>query len=81
MTRKLTWFLASWMMATALCACGSDDGEDGDGKNICEEACDKVETCPSQQCTLNLEECDGATRTVAECVLETSCDQLASCLN
>jgi hypothetical protein len=77
--RSFGWRSAVWLLlACAVCACGGDDDDD-DGKNVCEQACDKVETCPSQQCTLNLDDCSGATKTAAECVLRTSCDQLLTC--
>lgn len=85
-TRSLTRpggrILAGVLFALAACACGGDDDDDdngGGGKNVCEQACDKVETCPGQQCTLNLDQCDGNTKTLAECVLRTSCDQLLTC--
>lgn len=61
-------------------ACGSDDEKDSTSKNVCEKACDKVEACPGQQCTLNLNDCSGSTQQTAECVLATPCDQLASCI-
>jgi hypothetical protein len=61
-------------------ACGSDDEKDSTNKNVCEKACDKIEECPGQQCTLNLDNCDAAAQQVAQCVLATPCDQLASCI-
>lgn len=78
MRRSSVW-LVVMVSGSLLGACGDDDDKKS-GKNICEQACDKVETCPSMQCVLNLDNCDAATRQIAECVLATPCDQLASCL-
>ena len=72
--------LACFLLGLGLFACGSDDEKDSTSKNVCEKACDKVEDCPGQQCTINLDNCDSATRQKAECVLATPCDQLLSCL-
>lgn len=58
--------------------CGSDDEKD-QGKNVCERACDKIEECPGQQCVANFDTCTSDQATIAERVLASDCNQMASC--
>jgi hypothetical protein len=72
--------LCGLCLVVALLGACSSDSEDSTSKNVCEKACDKLESCPGQQCTGNFDNCDSATQKIAECVLATPCDQLASCI-
>jgi hypothetical protein len=80
MRHKATALVLGALGLLSIGACGSDDEKDSTAKNVCEKACDKIEECPGQQCTLNLNDCSGSTKQLAECALATPCDQLASCI-
>jgi hypothetical protein len=80
MGRKAVSIFIAAFGFSLVAACGSDDEKDSTAKNVCEKACDKIEECPGQQCTLNLDNCSGSTEQTAQCVLATPCDQLASCI-
>ena len=68
------------LVALGVAACTVENDDDFNDKNTCEQACDKIETCPSQQCTSNFEDCDAQTEAVAECVLDTPCERMSTCL-
>ena len=75
MIATATFLLLGW----ALVACSDEDSNEG-GKNVCEKACDKLESCPGMQCTPNFDNCDSNTAAIAECVMATPCADLANCI-